>query len=71
MPLRSLTKADLDAMHRSLTGIVPPTSREDFPTLMLRMLEVKSIKIMVTAEEILVEITGGVVSCRIPRPRPQ
>ena len=69
MPLQSLgiEKVDLDAMHLSLTGKIPPSSREDFPTLLLRMLEVKSMKILVTEETIIVEISGGDV-CRVPRP---
>ena len=70
MPLQSLgiTRADLDAMHLALKGLVPASSREEFPDLLLHMLELKSIRFIVTAEEILVEIVGDDISCSVPRP---
>jgi hypothetical protein len=70
--LRSLgiTKADLDALHRALEvdGISPESSREEFPLMLLEMIELKFVRILVTPEEICVEVTGGVVSCTITRP---
>jgi hypothetical protein len=72
MPLQSIgiTKADLDALHQALEvdGIFPESSREDFPIMLLEMIELKFVRAIVTPEEIRIEVTGGVVSCTIPRP---
>ena len=72
MPLQSLgiTKVDLDALHRELVsvGIFPESSREEFPLMLLRMIEQKMARAIVTPEEIRIEFSGGHVSCTIPRP---
>lgn len=70
MPLQSIgiVKADLDAMYQGSAWMFPECSREEFPAELLRMIELKSVRVMVTPEEIRIEVTGGHVSCTIPRP---
>ena len=55
-------------MHRELIGIVPAVTREEFPTLLLCMLEVECMTLRVTPEEIIVEVSGGDATYRVPRP---
>lgn len=72
MPLQSIgiTKADLDALHRAVEvdGIFPKSSREEFPMMLLEMIELKFVRAIVTPEEMRIEVKGDVVSCTIPRP---
>jgi hypothetical protein len=62
MPLTRLgiTRANLDALYFELRGVIPTTSREDFPAFLLQLVEAKTVKILVTAQHIQVEIEGSV-----------
>ena len=75
MPLQSLgiTKADLDALHRALEvdGIFPESSREEFPIMLLEMIELKFVRVLVTPGEFRLDVKGGIVSCTIPGPPPR
>ena len=70
MPIESLglPEADLDAMHLGLQGIAPESSRDDFPALLLQLVQMESIRLDVTEDEIFVEVPGGFVSRYIRRP---
>ena len=69
MPLQSLTKEDLDVLHRALEegGIFPLSSQEEFPIMLAEMIEMKFVTVIVTPEEIRLDVKGGIVSCTILR----